>query len=89
MQVPADRYRPSPRSFPEVLPAIEYAPDLTVRAVNRDAAISFQRRRFKIGKAFVGLPVALRPTTTDGAYQLFFCTTLIRTIDLHSRLDHV
>jgi len=89
MQVPADRYRPSPRSFPEVLPAIEYAPDLTVCAVNRDAAISFQRRRFKIGKAFIGLPVAVRPTTTDGAHQVFFCTTLIRTIDLRSRLDHV
>lgn len=89
MQVPADRYRASLRAFPEVMPAIEYAPDLTVRAVTRDAEISFQRRRFKVGKAFIGLPVALRPTTTDGAYEVFFCNSKIRTLDLRARLDNV
>lgn len=89
MQVPGDRYQASPRSFPEALPRIEYAPDLTVCTVNRDAAISFQRRRFKIGKAFIGLPVALRPTTTDGSYQVFFCNTQIRSIDLQLRLNNV
>ena len=69
MQVPADRYQASSRSFPETLLPIEYAPGLAVRAVRRDAEISFHRRRFKIGKAFIGLPVALRPTTTDGSYS--------------------
>lgn len=89
MKVPADRYRASSRCFPETLPAIEYAADLTVCMVNRDAAIAFGRRRFKVGKAFIGLPVGVRPTTTDGSYQVFFCTTVIRTIDLRSGADHV
>lgn len=89
MAVPADRYRPSPRTFPELPPPLEYASDLIVRKVQRDAEISFHGREFKIGKAFVGLPVGLRPTTTDGLFQVFFCTTEIGTIDLRSQPDHV
>ena len=88
MQVPADRYQASSRSFPETLLPIEYAPGLAVRAVRRDAEISFHRRRFKIGKAFIGLPVALRPTTTDGSYEVFFCNSKIRTLDLRPGLHN-
>lgn len=89
LQPPASRYRPSPRTFPEQLPPLEYASDLKVRKVQADAEIYFHNRRLKVGKAFIGLPVALRPTLTDGVFHLLFAHSVIRTIDLRSPLPHV
>jgi transposase InsO family protein len=82
LEVPASRYRPSPRPFPELLPHLDSAPDLIVRKVQRDAEIYFARRQFKIGKAFIGPPVALRPTTTDGVCTVLFNNTEIRRLAL-------
>jgi transposase InsO family protein len=89
LAVPAARYQPSPRPFPESLPPLEYACDLTVRKVAGHGAISFQGRTFHIGKAFLGLPVGLRATTTDGLFQVLFAATEIRRIDLRRDIDHV
>ncbi len=89
LEPPGSRYRPSPRLFPEQLPTLEYASDLAVRKVQADAEIYFHQRHFKVGKAFIGLPVALRPTLTDGVFQLLFAHSLVRTIDLRSPLRHV
>lgn len=84
MQVPADRYQPSPRPFPERLPPIEYAPDDTVRKVHNNGRINFQGRLCKVGIAFRGLPVALRPTTTDGRWNVYFCSQQVITLDLRN-----
>jgi transposase InsO family protein len=82
MEVPASRYQPSPRGFPEQLPALEYGPDDQVRRVQQGGVIHFRNWLFKIGKAFVGQPVALRPTTTDGLYDVFFGRFPIKQADL-------
>ena len=42
--VPASRYHPSPRLFPETLPSITYGPDDAVRIVPVERAISFHNR---------------------------------------------
>ena len=89
LEPPASRYRPSPRAFPEQLAPVEYAPELKVRKVQADAEIRFNGRQFKVGKAFIGLPVAIRPTLTDGVFQLLFAHSVIRTIDLRSPLHHL
>jgi len=89
LEPPASRYRPSPRTFPEQLPPLEYASDLKVSKVQADAEIRFAGRQFKVGKAFIGLPVAIRPTLTDGVFHLLFAHSVIRTIDLRSPLHHV
>src|SRR5512140_71367 len=73
MAVPASRYQPSQREFPESLPPIEYASSDIVRKVDDKGLISFHGKLFKIGRGFVGYPVAVRPTTTDGLYEVFFC----------------
>src|SRR5216684_2548600 len=78
-----------PRAIPEKLPPLEYASDLPVRKVQADAEIYFQQRHFKVGKAFIGLPVALRPTLTDGVFQLLFAHSVVRTIDLRAKLPHL
>ena len=83
MQVPASRYRPSPRSFPERLPPIEYAPTDMVRKVEGTGNITFRRHRFHIAQAFRGYRVALRPSSTDGVYDVYFATHKIAEVDIH------
>lgn len=82
MAVPANHYQASARSFPEQLPTIEYGATDQVRKVQIDGKISFRHREFRVGKAFRGYPVALRPTTTDGVYDVYFATHRITEIDL-------
>ncbi len=84
---PASRYRVSFRPFPEVLPPLEYGPDDLVRRVQDKGEISVRSRIWRVGKAFRGLPVALRPTATDGAWDVVFATRTIAQIDLRSPPD--
>jgi transposase InsO family protein len=83
MATPATRYRISPRSYPEQLPAIEYADGDIVRKVDSDGYISFRNRPWRIGHPFKKQPVALRPGRKDGEFIVYFCVQPIRTIDLH------
>jgi len=82
LATPASRYELSPRPYPEVLPPIEYGDDDIVRKANDKGRISFRGRSFIIGKAFRGLPVALRPTLDDDVWDVFFCHHKIATVDL-------
>lgn len=82
MQVPADRYQPSTRPLPKHLMPIEYGPNDTVRKVNGNGTIGFKGRLHMIGPAFQGLPVALRPTTTDDRFHVFFGIQKVIEIDL-------
>ncbi len=84
LQPPVSRYKPSPRSFPEQLPAIEYPSDDIVRKVQEKGELSYQGREWKVGKAFYGYPVALRPTNQDGLFDVFFCQRRIASINLHA-----
>jgi transposase InsO family protein len=81
LDTPSRHYRPSPRSFPESLPPVEY-PDRLVRKVQANGRISFAGRKWPVGKAFANHPVALRPTLRDGSYHVFFCQQQVATIDL-------
>lgn len=82
MATPAERYRASPRPFPETLPAIEYAPGDIVRKVNVNGDISFKARILSIGKAFRGQPIALRPTAEEGVFGIHYCAHQIGLLDL-------
>ena len=82
--VPAERYRPSERSFPEVLPQIEYGPGDVVRRVQAGGKIHFKANTFRVSKAFRGQPVALRATATDGLWSVYFCHQKISEVDMRS-----
>lgn len=82
MATPASRYQISSRPYPEVLPPLEYGPNDLVRKVQGKGEVSFHGRPFKVGRAFRGLPVALRPTTTDGVWDVLFSSYTISSIDL-------
>jgi transposase InsO family protein len=84
MDVPASRYRPSGRAFPETLPPIDYAPDHLVRRVQQQGWISFKGTAFKLPKAFAGYPVGLVPRTTDGTWSVIFASRCIARIDLRN-----
>ena len=83
MDVPASRYEVSGRSYPEELPPVEYGQsDEEVRKVHSTGYVSFRSQRFKVGKAFGGHPVALRPTVKSGKWKVYFCHQHVRTIEL-------
>lgn len=88
LAVPASRYTPSLRSFPETLPPIEYPAGLVVRKIQQGGHCSVHGRAFKVPKAFVGHPVGLRPTAIDGVYDVLFCHQRILELDLR-RLPQV
>lgn len=69
---PASRYRPSVRSMPAALPALEY-PDMEVRVVRAKGVITFRGQSWYIGEAFAALPIGLRPSPqADGQWELYF-----------------
>jgi transposase InsO family protein len=88
MAVPASRYQPSHRRYPEKLPAIEYGPADIVRKVRHYGHIKYEGREYHVGSAFYGLHVALRQTMTDGFFDVFFCNHKIGKLDLrHNKLS--
>jgi len=83
MDVPAARYRPSPRDMPKRLPEPHYGPDDIVRRVGTTSVyVSFRARRWKVPRAFAGEHVAIRARGKDGHYGIFFGATRIADIDL-------
>jgi transposase InsO family protein len=82
MAVPAQRYQPSARAFPEGLPRIDYGDGAMVRKVQAGGVIEFRGQRYRIGVAFRGFPVALRPTPEDGGYDVVFCHQTVACLNL-------
>lgn len=82
MQVPAQRYQPSPRAFPAVLPPIEYLPEDRVRKVQNNGEVSFQGRSVRLTQALHGAPVAFRPTTKEALWEIYFCHQRIAMVNL-------
>lgn len=62
MQVPAERYKPSQRVYPEKLPALEFSPEDTVRKIRHDGALWFINKVWYIGEAFAHESVGVRQT---------------------------
>jgi transposase InsO family protein len=82
MAVPATRYRPSQRVFPETLPVITYPESMQVRRVMDKGKINFQGRLLRVSRAFIGHPVGLAPTEEDGLWNVHFCQFVVAQLDL-------
>jgi transposase InsO family protein len=82
LQPPMSRYRCSERPYPEVLPAIEYAPNDQVRRVGDKGTISFRGRQWPVGLPFAGQLVAVRPTSRDGVFNVYFVNQRVSGIHL-------
>ena len=84
MAVPATRYRPSARAFPETMPPIEYGASHQVRRVQKLGWISFRGSGFRLPKAFAGYPVGIVPTTLDGIWNVIFASRPIAQLDMRA-----
>lgn len=84
LSTPSERYRPSWRSYPEILPTIEYGPCDQVRKADKEGDVTFKSRRIRLGRPFAGQPIALRPTTADGLFSIHFCAHEIAAVDLRA-----
>jgi len=84
MNPPASRYKASSRPYPLKLPPIEYTAQDRVRIVNDTGRIALDGRDWKVGKAFSGYPVGVRPGSEDGRLQVIFCGRVIKEIDLRT-----
>ena len=82
-KVPAERYGPSERAFPEQLPSIEYPLNCQTRKVHDGGQISFKGQKYRVGHGLVGDHVAIIPTEVDGVYEVRFSNYLIRNINLN------
>jgi transposase InsO family protein len=83
LDVPASRYRPSPRPMPKHLPKVEYDQNEIVRTVPQSKDyISFKGRLWKVPEAFRGERLAIRPRGHDGRFAVCFASHQIATIDL-------
>jgi transposase InsO family protein len=81
LAVPASRYRPSTRPFPETLPRPEYHTHDLVRRVRPDGCFRLHGHTIALSQAFAGLDVALRPTLRPGVLSLHFMAFTIGTLD--------
>lgn len=85
MQTPVQRYRPSPKPFPDALQTIEYADDDLVLRVGWNGELRFKGRRLKVSNALQHLNVAAR--RADGksdVFDFFYAHHRFMTLDLNS-----
>lgn len=82
LDTPASRYRCSPVRFCETPPEPLYDRTDLTRRVRRDGSISFHGRYHPISQGFAGQTIALRPTTTDGLWDVRFSHFPIAQLDL-------
>jgi transposase InsO family protein len=87
MAVPASRYEASKRPFPEQLPPPEYPAGDLIRRVQSNGMIYYHQRTYFVGEAFRGLDLALRLTTSENIFEVWFCHQKIKTLDLNLRVD--
>lgn len=55
--------------------------------VDASGRIQVRGRRWRVGHALAGQPVALRPTAVDGVIEIRFCHLRIRELDLRQEED--
>lgn len=85
MRAPASRYAPSLRIYPRQLPKPEYEQTDAIRKVQGKGEFSFMGNLYKLGKAFTGHCIAVRPTLIDHSRRVYFGAHHVATIDLQER----
>jgi transposase InsO family protein len=81
-RVPDERYHVSPRPFPDEFPEIVYGPDDAVRRVSQPGRIAFRGQAYFVSHGLIGLPVAVRPTSEEGCFTVWYLQRQVATLDL-------
>lgn len=86
MKPPISRYAPSPRVYTGHLAALLYPISDEVRKVCQQGFLSFKGQEYRLGKAFAGDCVGIRPTAhQDGLHDVFYANFRVGQINLHER----
>jgi transposase InsO family protein len=87
MKVPAERYQPSGRPFPETLPPLEYDAGDEVRKVNDRGMVKYKKQLYFLGHAFCGELVGLRPQQqVDGVWDVYYGRHKVATLNFNKVL---
>ena len=89
MNVPASRYRMSPRSYAEPLTEFVYPDHFERRRTNRVGQFSFRGRTIKVSEAFAQQTIGLAPTADKHRWQVDFCHFPIGELNLHDNTPRV
>jgi transposase InsO family protein len=81
MATPSERFRISDVEFPETIPEIEYSPGDKIRKVSNIGQICFNGKRWRVGKALRGQPVAVREIE-DGVFEVLYVRQTLLRINL-------
>ena len=80
--VPANKYRPSNRKYKTVKTLPEYDTGVMVRKVTDGGIINLNGKRYRVGRAFLGDYMAVKQTTTDKEYEVYYHNQIIKKIIL-------
>lgn len=80
LKTPAQIYSPAIRSFPEVLPAVEYPITDVLKRVDHRACVNFKGVVYKIGKGLIDQTIAIRQTPIEHVFEVYFCNRKIKNI---------
>jgi len=78
LDTPSQHYLPSQCCFPVTLPEIEYNSGEMVRKVHATGTVTYRDREYRVGKGLIGQSVVLRPTDTDGVFNVYFSHYKVR-----------
>ena len=81
-EVPVQRYDISIRQYQEHIPEPEYDTNVKIKKVHDGGKIIFMGRNFRVGKAFTGDHVAIKETTNEREYEVYYYNQLLRKISL-------
>ena len=79
-RTPASLYCPSRRTYPRILPPIEYPGHFLVKRVTNAGTIRFKKRLVFIANSLKQLPIGLEEVA-DGIWSIYFCRVLLGRID--------
>ena len=85
MDVPASRYRPSPRRFPSTMFGPEYPCHAQVRKVGNHGSILYKGKYYFLSEAFIGESVALMESDLPNSVDVMFYDFRVARIDLADR----
>lgn len=77
LEVPASKYRASERCFCEQTLPYEYSSHFITRKTSRRGRINFRSQSYYISEAFIGEPLGLSSTETDGLWDVSYCRHVI------------
>jgi len=86
-RAPAEFYEPSPRSYPDPLPQVEYPGHFEVRRVRRNGLIKWQGSDLFLSEVLAGESVGLEEVD-DGIWSLHFSGQLLARFDERDRKLH-